>query len=147
MRYTSPVPGEDCRSPIRRRSQAASSAYRPALISVIWRSSSVASRSSTMRSTVPPSLRTTRPSPVGSMASTATSDSAAWSRVRASSRAVSSSARTSGTSPDRTRTSSTSAGRLARAARSASPVPRGSSWSAVSAVSATASRTAAVAGE
>ena len=57
--------GEGRRSPIRRRSHAASIAYSPALISAICRSSSVASLSSTIRSTVPPSLRTTRPRPVG----------------------------------------------------------------------------------
>ena len=70
---------------MRRRSQAASIAYRPALISEIWRSSSVASLSSTIRSTVPPSLRTTRPRPVGSMASTETRAMAAWSSPRSSS--------------------------------------------------------------
>ena len=48
----------------------------------------VASLSSTIRSTVPPSLRTTRPSPVGSIASTLTSATAAWSMPRASSSAV-----------------------------------------------------------
>ena len=100
VRYSSPVAGDGFRSPIRRRSQAASSAYRPALISVSWRSSSLASLSSTIRSTVPPSLRTTRPRPVGSSASTATSEIAAWSMARASSRAASRSARTSGTSPE-----------------------------------------------
>ena len=147
VRYSSPVVALGSRSPIRRRSHAASSAYRPALISVIWRSSSVASLSSTIRSTVPPSVRTTRPRPVGSSASTATSAIAAWSSARASSSAASSSAFTSGTSPDRMRTSSVSSGRAASAARTASPVPRGSSWSAVSARPATASRTAPVAGE
>ena len=55
------------------------------MISVICRSSSVASLSSTIRSTVPPSLRTTRPRPVGSIASTETSAIAAWSMARASS--------------------------------------------------------------
>ena len=85
VRYSSPVVGDGRRSPIRRRSHAASIAYRPALISEIWRSSSVASLSSTIRSTVPPSLRTTRPRPVGSMASTETRAIAAWSRPRSSS--------------------------------------------------------------
>ena len=92
VRYSSPVVALGSRSPIRRRSQAASRAYSPALISVIWRSSSVASLSSTIRSTVPPSVRTTRPRPVGSSASTATSAIAAWSSARASSSAESRSA-------------------------------------------------------
>ena len=85
VRYSSPVAG-DGRG---RRSGAAATPRRsrtgPALISAIWRSSSVASLSSTIRSTVPPSLRTTRPSPVGSTASTETRAIAAWSRPRSSS--------------------------------------------------------------
>ncbi len=147
VRYSSPEAGEGRRSPIRRRSHGASIAYRPALISAIWRSSSVASLSSTIRSTVPPSLRTTRPRPVGSTASTDTSAIAAWSSARASSSADRSAGWTSGTSPESTRTSSTPSGRTASAARTASPVPRGSAWRAVAARPATASRTASVAGE
>ena len=100
VRYSSPVVVDGRRSPIRRRSHAASIAYSPALISAIWRSSSVASLSSTIRSTVPPSLRTTRPRPVGSRASTETRAIAAWSRPRSSSSEDSRSAWTSGTSPD-----------------------------------------------
>ena len=132
VRYSSPVVGDGRRSPIRRRSHAASIAYRPALISEIWRSSSVASLSSTIRSTVPPSLRTTRPRPVGSIASTETRAIAAWSSA-AQPRAARTGGRpaTSGTSPDRTRISSTPSGsageggararRRCRAARPGAP--------------------------
>ena len=47
---------------MRRRSQAPSNAYSPAFVSLVSSSSGVASFASTIRSTVPNSPRTTRPS-------------------------------------------------------------------------------------
>ena len=68
VRYSSPVAADGLSDSIRRRSQAASKAYNPALISFPASSSGVASLASTIRSTVPNSLRTTRPSWAGSAA-------------------------------------------------------------------------------
>ena len=119
----------------------------PAFISLPASSSGVASFASTMRSTVPNSPRTTRPSSAGSAAKTLASAIAASSWRRASRTASRSAPVTSGTSPDRTRTSVASAGTTASAAPTASPVPRGSSWRAKVARSAKTSITAATGGE
>ena len=123
VRYSSPVAADGVRAPIRRRSQAASKAYMPALISLPASSSGVASFASTMRSTVPNSPRTTRPSSAGSAAKTLASAIAASSWRRASRTASRSAPVTSGTSPDRTRTSAASAGTTASAAPTASTGP------------------------
>ena len=79
----------------------------------------LASFASTMRSTVPNSPRTIRPSPAGSAAKTLASATAASSWRRASRTASRSAPVTSGTSPDRTRTSTASAGTTASAAPTA----------------------------
>ena len=141
VRYSSPVTGDGSSDAIRRRSQAASKAYSPALISLPASSSGVASFASTIRSTVPNSPRTTRPSrpdrrrrrwpgrsprrprgaPRGSR------------RGRRRSRAA--------RRRDRTRISVASSGTTASAARTASPGPRGSSWRAKAARSAKTSVT------
>ncbi len=136
VRYSSPVVGEGASDSIRRRSQAASNTYRPELISLLSSSSSLASLNSTIASTMPNSLRTTRPSWAGSAAMTVASAMAASSWRRASRMASRSVAEMSGTSPDRMRISVASSGMEFMAARTASPVPRGSSWRAKSARSA-----------
>ena len=81
---------------MRRRSHSASNAYRPALVSFVSSSSGVASLASTMRSTVPNSPRTTRPSSAGSAENTLARAMAASSARRASSTASMSEPVTSG---------------------------------------------------
>ena len=82
----------------------------------------------------PPSLRTTRPSPAGSIASTDDErDRGVVDRRAPRAARPGGPPRPAARRRDRTRISSTSSGRASRAARSASPVPRGTSWSAVSA--------------
>ena len=81
----------------------------------------------------------------GRCASTDTSAIAAWSMARASSSAASRSARTSGTSPETHEDLLDVVGRARRGRRAARRRSRaGTSWSAVSARPATASRTASV---
>ena len=104
--------------PIRPRSQAASNAYSPALISLTASSSSVASLRSTIRSTVPASSRTTRPSSAGSIG--VDGDEGDRGLVEAAlleERLEVDAGRAAATSPVRTRISSTSSGTAARAAR------------------------------
>ena len=84
VRYSSPVVGDGASDSMRRRSQAASNAYRPELISLFASSSSSASLTSTIASTMPNSLRTMRPSSAGSAAKTVARAMAASSWRRAS---------------------------------------------------------------
>ena len=115
----------------------------PALTSLPASSSGVASLASTMRSTVPNSPRTTRPSSAGSAAKTLARAIAASSSRRASRTA-------SRSAPGHQRHVARQHEDLDRRRRerrrglrpSASPVPRGSSWSAKSARSAKASTSA-----
>ena len=149
VRYSSPVVGDGSSAPIRRRSQAASNAYRPALTSLSSSSSSVASLASTIRSTVPNSLaddppelgRDRRRRPLASAIA-----ASSWRRCLEDGLEVGAGRRAA-----RRRTGrgsrSTSSGTAASAAATASPVPRGSSWRAnVGRGRAKASRTAAIGG-